>query len=323
MKMSQLTPVFICGHYRSGTSLLHHLLDGHSEIISAGIETNFFTVFIPEVKKISTEAAAEKSLLRIIHSRDTRVLNRHLPGIDRAMFDEFYDQASKDPNDLFSYIEAYVESHAKSTKQWSNNKKYWIEKTPLNELFIREMLGKWPNAKFIHVMRDPRNVHASVRLRSDFPLKVRTTYHNWERSFLSMENNIKALNTDYLVLRYEDLVADPLSALKQICYLLNISFEDVMLKPTLLGGSFPWDSNSLSGAKMKVDTSALERWKSFPYQNEMKLMEALAYRKMKRLGYTINEAPGFVSLTVAAREKGILLLKEIRHWLKGGPEGTY
>ena len=323
MKMSQLTPVFICGHYRSGTSLLHHLLDGHSEIISAGIETNFFTVFIPEVKKMSAEAAAEKSLLRIIHSRDTQVLNRHLPGIDRAMFDEFYDQASKDPNDLFSYIEAYVEAHAKSTKQWSNHKKYWIERTPLNELFVREILGKWPNAKFIHVMRDPRNVHASVRLRSEFPLKVRTTYHNWERSFLSMENNIKALNKDYLVLRYEDLVADPSLAMRKICSLLDIDFEDIMLRPSLSGGRFPWTSNSLSGAKMKIDTSALERWKSFPHQHEMRLLEALASGKMKRLGYKVDEAPDFTNLMIAAKEKGILLLKEFRHWIKGDPEGTY
>jgi len=323
MEMSQLIPVFICGHYRSGTSLLHHLLDGHSQIISAGIETNFFTGFIPNIKKLGFEKAAEKSFLRIVHSSDEKVFNRHLPNADSSLFDEFYLNTSKSQNDPFTYLEAFIEAHAKTTNQWSDEKRFWIEKTPLNELFVDEILDKWPNARFIHVMRDPRNVHASVRLRSDFPLKVRTTYHNWDRSYRSKEKNLKKCDSRYMVLRYEDMVTTPSLVMNQICSMLGVNFEDVVLSPTLLGGRFPWGSNSLSGEKMEIDTSALNRWKSFPHQNEIRLLEALAIRKMKCLGYKIDEAPGFNNLMIATKEKGILLLKELRHWIKRDPEGTY
>jgi hypothetical protein len=323
MNITDLTPVFICGHYRSGTSLLHHLLDGHSKIVSAGIETNFFTVFKPKISTLGVNEALRISLLRVIESNDQALLNKHLPGIDIEKFRLVFNEFDKNENNVYSFLEAYVQAHAKATNQTSSEKLFWIEKTPLNELFIQDILKKWPHAKFIHMIRDPRDVHASIRKRSDFPLKVRTTYHNWLRSIQAKTINQMRYPDQCITLRYEDLVLDTDACILKICDFLKIENEDVLKTPTLSGGMFPWKGNSLGGEKKSIDSDALSRWKTFEPQSEVRLMEALAENAMKALGYKIDREPTIKYQIQALRERLVLVFKKVRQLFIGDPAGTY
>jgi protein-tyrosine sulfotransferase len=144
------------------------------------------------------------------------------------------------------------------------SRKYILEKTPLQEEFAVDLYCEFPNAKFIHIIRNPYSHAVTLRKRIQKrggrwpnyqervtdPLKM-TTYY--------MERN-KKLIKNYLVLKYEDLISQPQRTMSQVCAFLNIEFDDVLLTPTILGnnwkGNSMYDNSGFSG----VDSSNLYRW---------------------------------------------------------------
>ncbi|MGE5223096.1 MAG: sulfotransferase, partial [Omnitrophica WOR_2 bacterium] len=60
-------PVFICGHPKSGTSLLRSLLDSHPQVIVYPEETSFFRRYLPAAKGLSLDEKIELEDRLLIH----------------------------------------------------------------------------------------------------------------------------------------------------------------------------------------------------------------------------------------------------------------
>src|SRR5207302_5456404 len=115
----------------------------------------------------------------------------------------------------------------------------WIEKTPANRRFIPEILERFPNSKILLTIRDPRAILAAqIALEKTRKTRQFSAYYcvsHWlqaARLGLAAEaGEIPAIMT-----RYEDLVADPESAMGHVCEYLGIRFEhEVVLTPTKAG----------------------------------------------------------------------------------------
>ena len=56
----------------------------------------------------------------------------------------------------------------------------WVEKTTSSEFYVAEIIKWFPNAKFIHIIRDPRDNFASLK-------------SGWEKRYKTQEDNLKDL----------------------------------------------------------------------------------------------------------------------------------
>jgi len=149
------------------------------------------------------------------------------------------------------------------------------EKTPAHVYSIAAFLERFPNAKVIHTMRDPRAVYVSNTRKYD--VKHSTQYHsalrrtglvyelyasleiilNWQR-VMRLHHRYQADYSDrYAVSRYEDLVRDPKGRMLALCDFVGVEFTDAMLRQTVINSSFIPRKGQVQG----FDTSTLERWR--------------------------------------------------------------
>src|SRR5690606_15031419 len=85
----------------------------------------------------------------------------------------------------------------------------------------------FPNAKFIHVIRDGRDCAASFHRR--WQSNPRRTVTRWKHSVRQGREQGASLGDRYLEVRYEDVTRDPDIALRGICSFLGIEFDDSIL----------------------------------------------------------------------------------------------
>ena len=215
-------PIFICGHRKSGTTMLVCLLDSHSELLTYPCDSGFFYKVFPAcVTQSKAEAIAsvvEHSIRSCLTKEITRVRRPDLLNIEAIanQFQELAEQGDGSPKSLLqNLLTAYGELCGQSPVHW----KAWVEKTTSTEIYAIEVAEWFPRAKFIHLIRDPRDNFGSLK-------------SGWEARYQYQENdkrgllqslldrggfglraadiNVAALGPErYLVLRYEDLVTSP------------------------------------------------------------------------------------------------------------------
>lgn len=295
-------PLFICGCPKSGTTLLRALFDGHPELLISPMEMKFFrytdypTVF-PE-KKLSQASDLKEIMCTMLESRYFKILlrkealtfagNEKPPDydVDPAKFEACFADLSqvKELRDLFlHFFEALLVG---TDRQINDLLRYKIvNKTPFQEEYAIFLKQWFPNAQFIHLVRNPYANLVSLRKREEkvqnspsYPY-LRQILSWMTRSDYFRERNQRLMGTEtYLVLRYEDLIQAPEQTMRQICSFAKIDFQDSLLQPTQIGQ--PWQGNSMFKQRFTgIDASPLARWKDDITDFEV----ALINKKLKNL----------------------------------------
>ncbi len=121
----------------------------------------------------------------------------------------------------------------------------------------------WPTAKYVHVVRDPRDVYASYKARDEKNNRPVTAIDAfafaWGRSVLQLKENLGDVGeSNYLVIKYEDVVSNPDKMMASILAFLDLDPHEITATPTKGHGRVPWGGNPESGKKeFKVYSSAL------------------------------------------------------------------
>ena len=101
----------------------------------------------------------------------------------------------------------------------------WVHKTPRQILDIARLLGLLPDARFILMLRDGRDVAVSIRAGTD---DLESGARRW------VEENAHAehlwTHPQVLVVRYEDLIEDPTAVLTGVTNFVGEPFEPSMLE---------------------------------------------------------------------------------------------
>ena len=189
-------PIFIGGMYRSGTSLLRAMIGQHPNIAS-GLETYWFDLAWPIEQP-----------------------NEHVERL--ARFYEF------EPAELYAMTRECATVPAFLTRLLDeyairDGKARWAEKTPGNVSHIDHILAAWPDAQIIHIIRDPKDVFASL-LESKKWDSVEEFTERWCGIFGAVETFRRVhpkKEGSYLELRYETLVSDPITTTRQLCAFLD------------------------------------------------------------------------------------------------------
>jgi len=116
---------------------------------------------------------------------------------------------------------------------WGDKNNYYLE-------HITALKAIYPEARFIHIVRDGRDVACSYRetmsresdspYRPELPVSIDEISRKWSRDIRMIQGQLAYLaREDKLETRYEDLVADPAGELARICAWLGVPFAASML----------------------------------------------------------------------------------------------
>lgn len=196
------TPIFIIGMHRSGTTLLEQMLDGHSQVHGAG-ELYDFT-----------------SAMR--HATD-----HHCQGVIDATIIE---RASQSGFDFAEVGQRYLEG-----VQWRlGEKRFFTDKLPSNFLNVGFICRALPQAKLLHMVRDPREVCFS-NLRELFSSANAYSYDQLELADFHLQYHAlmahwrEAFPGRILDIHYDRLVREPEAVIREVCEFCGLDFEPEML----------------------------------------------------------------------------------------------
>jgi len=109
-------------------------------------------------------------------------------------------------------------------------KSRWAEKTPSHVFQIDLIHELYPQAQFIHILRNGRDVVRSLQSMPWAPRNIRWSCRRWVDSVQAARTAAKKLPADkYMELRYEQLVEDPQAAIQRLCDFLHEPVAGQML----------------------------------------------------------------------------------------------
>jgi hypothetical protein len=200
---------FIVGVARSGTTLLRLMLDAHPEL-AIPPETHF----LPQVVRADRKGADADGMIGVITG------HRRWPdfGLDEAELRERTGDGGASEL-LRAFYELYAEKEGKP--RWGDKSTNYVRKMKQ----VRETL---PEASFVHLIRDGRDVALSQVKVHFGPDSVPEAATKW-RDEIEKARKVGPKLGDYIELRYEDLVEDPEPLLREICDLIALDWDDAML----------------------------------------------------------------------------------------------
>jgi hypothetical protein len=217
-------PIFVIGPERSGTTLLMTMLGCHPRIAVPEVAW-FYPRFHPY---LHTYGDLEKlDNLRVLAAEMIFGLKTPfwgLPVNPRTVVDEVLSHLQENSfAGLYCAALEWYASHA--------NKPRWGEKTPYNLFFIDAILNDFPNAKFIHLIRDGRDASAEYLESSFGPTNVYCAATIWKLCVDAVKPwREKLQGTQWLDVRYESFVRDPESGLREVCHFIDEAYDPEMLR---------------------------------------------------------------------------------------------
>ena len=205
------SPIFIGGLFKSGTSLLRAMLGQHSRI-AAGLETHWFEADWTGQRGRNGEPLTDY-VERVASFFD----------IEQEWARKAAEQSISAPEFVSRTLDEFAARQGKLR---------WAEKTPGNILHVPQILDYWPDAKVIHIVRDPRDVYASLRQANKWD-SVEVFGNLW-CDFLGAgveASHSKANTTGALHdIRYENLILNPETCMKEVLKFIDEPWESDVAK---------------------------------------------------------------------------------------------
>lgn len=287
---SELPIVFLCGHRKSGTTLFLSLFDGHPDLCAYPTDITALYAYFPKFVRDCTDDKLRRARLdRIL----TAELHRLAPdqGIEISKFAAGFNAALS--GQALDDMTIVLEAIAAGTAAMRGPGRWTILKETSIEIYAAELLRWFPNARFIQLLRDPRDNYGALKAGRD----RYAGFGESEGMTLSSLVNRAGMGlrlahrhaarfgaNRYRVLRFEDLVANPRAEMESICQFLGISFDPILLRPTLLGQTTK--GNSYDGFDFsQVSTRNVGRWPERISSFEAQVIEFHLGELMSQHGY--------------------------------------
>lgn len=255
-----LSPVFLVSPVRSGSTLLRLMLDFHPGISNPG-ECDFLLDMLGDDGEFPDTASYVRWL-----STNRIFLAKRLK-IDESLPCE-------------ALIQSFVIQLRRENAVLTMN---------LHRHFHRA-LAVFPNARFIHLLRDPRDVAMSC-LRMGWGGHVYHTVDIWRDAELSWERLRSVLAEDqFIEIGYEKLVDDIPGVLGSICTFLGVPYSERMLD---------YSTNSTYGPP---DRKLCFQWRKSYSMDELRLVEGKVGTMLVNRGYELSGHPAKIPGPLLASE---------------------
>ena len=295
------------GCSKSGTSLLRNLLDGHPDLFVIPTEAHFFQLTRHWVNYSFRRAKPENLSFKEKKERLIKWIEK-INSVEDTVSDAFSKNrwntqvaaqiiSKSRPisnRELFDiYIKAMYE--ALYGQPLSKNKRV-VEKSVENAEFATELNRFYPDAHFLHIVRNPYSNLTALRKYTQYAQKS-ASFPYLKNSLLAMYNSYYFLYKNpkiienYKIIRYEDILGKPAESMKNIAMYLGIPFRQSMLSPTIF--SEQWQGNSSSKIKFSsISTANLNRWKSEITPLEIWIVNHFFDFVVRDFGYHLENSRG-------------------------------
>lgn len=305
-RFEDCAPIFVVGAPRSGTSLLARMLDAHPAIGLAD-ELCFFDIVLAarrEVPELDSAERIERFLELLPHMDHVRYW-----ADGPALIEAAAARLRADP--CPSYARFY--RHLMEARAAALGARRFGEKTPWNVRHLEALEALFPNARFLHIVRDPRAVVASKRKLPRTSRDVVTNAVKWSIDVAAAgrwRDGSPARAARLLEIRYEDLVRSPEPVLRRVADFLGEAFDRSMLAFAEAGALAFQDQPWREGVRRPLFDSSLEAWRDEFTPAQVWLIQRLARAGMTRYGYAPEPVP-----TRALVQLPLQLLRETAAWL--------
>ena len=265
-------PIFVVGMPRSGTKLLRDLLNQHSRISIPEVETHFLPLLIKKYgKNFDFNAKQKEELFNDFYKTPFFYLITKLG----YQVDDKFNGLKKDVNSWESF--SLLVFSFFGVKKLSNNLIYG-DKTPgyINHLQLLKEIC--PGAKFIHIIRDPRDYCLSVR--NIWNKNIFRAAYVWNTVLKHTSTVKENFNKDYIEVKYEELISNVEQTMRKLSSFLYIDFEPAMCTLSKAAENY----GDAKGKKEVVSDNMQKFLKKFS-KPTIKKIEEIAFSEMNRLNY--------------------------------------
>jgi Sulfotransferase family len=274
--------VFVVGCPRSGTTMLRRIVDAHPEIAMLP-ETHW----IPRLARNGVGIGPDGNV--------TDELVDWLVGYFR------FPRMKLDPAEVRALVEpgaTYPEFVAALFDLYGRKrgKRLVAEKTPNYVAEIPTLHALFPRARFVHLVRDGRDVCLSVlsweRKAEDFARRLRTwredplaTAALWWKAFVTLgcEDGAELGADRYVEVRYEALVSRPERECRRLCSFLEVDYDDRM--PRFHEGRTRSEPGLSAKRAWLPITPGLRDWRTQLAYEDVEVFEAATGDLLDELGY--------------------------------------
>ncbi|MFN2542755.1 MAG: sulfotransferase [Chthoniobacterales bacterium] len=298
---------FIAGQAKSGTTLLAALLDGHPDLLVLPQETAYFPTVLTKYgqrgRRVQFDYLTKESFSRVLFGGEPTWRGHTYVRFPQQRFLETFERTAFDPvNAQRDLLALMAESYAATFGIHLDGIKRWIEKTPANRDHVAAIFARFPRAKLIVTLRDPRAILATqIALEKSRRTKRFSIYYvvaHWAVA-ARLARRIRDGRIAGLVAQFEQLVTDPTSSMQKVCNYLEVSFApEIVLKPTKVGQL--WAGNSAAAVDFsEISSEPVARWERELSEDEIGWIEWHCRDLMPDFGY-----------------RPVLSRREINHFLK-------
>jgi LPS sulfotransferase NodH len=280
-------PVFVLGSPRSGTTLLYHMLLSAGGFAVYRSESKVFDLIAPRCGSLRAAKNKEKMLDLWFQTR--------MFGVSEVDPEKFRAEVMSDCHTAGDFLRIFMEYISRA-----QNVDRWAECTPEHLLYVPWIKRELPDAQFIHIIRDGRDVALSLQKQGwvqPFPwdkdrgLIVAGIF--WEWIVGKGREFGRALGADYVEVRYEDLMADPRSTLARLGQFINHDLDYDRIQQVAIG-SVNEPNTSFTSEVQKGGFQPVGRWRNSFSSGDLAAFEGAIGPFLKESGYTLEatEKPG-------------------------------
>jgi hypothetical protein len=281
--------LFVVGCPRSGTTLLRRMLDAHPELAITP-ETHWVPEWFQKRPGVDANGNVARELAQsLLESARLKKL--------KVREDKVWELFEDGEPVSYARLAARIYELFGSRR----GKPLVGDKTPGYTKAIPTLHHLFPWAKFVHLIRDGRDVclsattwHQVGRLERRFPSwredPVPTAALWWELHVrLAREAGTRLEPHLYHEMRYEELVADPLEESRTLCTFLGLTYSEAMAR--FHEGRTRDDPTLGSNKRWLPPTPGLRDWRTQMSTTDRQLFEAVAGALLDELGYP-RTSPG-------------------------------
>jgi len=259
-----MQPLFIIGAPRSGTTFLAELVSDME--YGCPIETHFITKYSEKLHLYGDLDNIENCTRLIKHILSERPIQQwNIPMDPGKIYANLCNNRSINYASIVDEImmnRARIHGHS----CWGDKTPHYIEKLPV-------LAGLFPNAKYIYIIRDGRDVALSLVEKPWGPNNILVAAEYWAMLNKPSKTISSLQESGQLIkIRYEDLILNPKKTIKSIYSHLDKHIE----------------SNKLEWLSNKINISSHYRWKLKMSTRQVRVFEGAAADTLHQLGYELN-----------------------------------
>ncbi len=285
--------IFVVGNSRSGTTMMGRILNNHA-LVHTFPELHFFEQLWAgkDKDKILEIDEAEQLAARLLNISASGYFAKKEPEKYTGEAKEIIGSIPAPAITSLKIFAAVIQHEA-----IKHGKQYPCDQTPQNVFYIREILEAYPNAYFINMVRDPRDVLLSQKRKWKRrflggshatwyeTIRAWTNYHPltisklWNSAIRARE---QVKDRRVMSVQFESLLKDPDKAIEGICFFLQLSYSPQLKEVPQVGSSSGMDKKEVKG----INSDRSQSWgKGGLSETEIWFCQKSCKKYMQELGY--------------------------------------